>query len=141
MKRDDLLYGLEHQEHLEQSIEDVISGVIEDHCEKVGESFEVIAERVPWPVGVRVFKRMGIPSADHLAKRVLGDTLETLDEEHSDPDGDPTEPTQAMRDAALVFAKAIASEYVPWACQPTGDTVSVTREQAKEMLAELGEDA
>jgi hypothetical protein len=56
--------------------------------------------------------------------------LETLDEEHSDPEGDYTRPTPTMQAAALAFAQAVTSEYVSWACEPTGKVIEVTREEA-----------
>lgn len=50
------------------------------------------------------------------ANEILETVLEELDEEHADPGGDPTEPTQTMIDAANTLAYVIESEYTSWAC-------------------------
>ena len=46
---------------------------------------------------------------------ILEMLLENLDEELSDPDGDLTEPTEAMKEAEKVFLAVIENEYKPWA--------------------------
>lgn len=51
------------------------------------------------------------------AERILANALETADEEHSDPDGDGTEPNEAMKAAARAFADVLDREYVTWACE------------------------
>ena len=49
--------------------------------------------------------------------------LDELDQEHGDPDGDATEPTEAMRKAADDLAAIVEREYVSWMC----DTVVLVR--------------
>lgn len=49
--------------------------------------------------------------------RILDDILERLDEELSNPDGEPTEPTPKMRAAAEALVDAIKADYVVWACE------------------------
>lgn len=58
---------------------------------------------------------------DH--ERILADALEAADGERADPDGDGTEPTDAMRVAALEFAKVLDREYVSWACERVTDPI------------------
>ncbi len=57
---------------------------------------------------------------DDLLERVL----EHLDENYSDSAEDETKPTEAMKEAANIFADAIEREYVPWNCE-VGHTESV----------------
>lgn len=65
--------------------------------------------------------------------------LERLDEEYGDPEGDGCEPTAAMLAAQKAFVDAVLAEYVPWACEPTGNKLTVNalewaREHAPEWL-------
>jgi hypothetical protein len=120
VSRDDKLYGLEHEEVFRCGIGEVVERAIENAG---GEG------EVDWPVNVRVFRRMDVKRlASMIATDALDHVLETLDEEHADPDGDATKPTQAMKDAAAAFAKVVCDEYVPWACEPTGEVIEYTRE-------------
>jgi len=59
------------------------------------------------------------------AESILENALERLDEEYGNPDGDYTKPTPAMTAAAEAFAKVLAAEYSVWACEPTGEKVTV----------------
>lgn len=67
-----------------------------------------------------------------IAEDLLDRLLERLDEENSDPDGDNTEPTAPMKDAAKTFVEAVVSGYFVWACEPTGQVIEISRGQAKE---------
>lgn len=69
-----------------------------------------------WPDELPVygFRRMRF---EFDAERILARALEDADEEHGDPDGDGTEPTEAMKDAALAFVEVLDREYVTWACE------------------------
>jgi hypothetical protein len=52
--------------------------------------------------------------------------LESLDEEYGDPDGNPTEPTETMKEAEAAFLAVIEREYVVWACDEVcRETVNV----------------
>jgi hypothetical protein len=53
-----------------------------------------------------------------------------LDEEYSDPDGDYTKPTERMKVVARVFVDAVLNDYQAWACEPTGEVVEITWEDA-----------
>lgn len=75
-------------------------------------------------------------------ERILADALEAADEEHSDPDGDGTEPTPAMIAAAEAFAAVLDREYVVWACECYHDltvkvnVAAVVRSHAPQWLDE-----
>lgn len=127
------LYGLDGWERLVADVETVVERVIDDACVKAGEPFDAIATRITWPLHVRVFRPMELPSLDRMADHILDNLMEWLDEEHADPDGDPTDPTPAMRKAALVCAKAVRKGYISWSCEPTGDTILVTQKEAQAM--------
>jgi hypothetical protein len=47
---------------------------------------------------------------------ILERTLEYLDEEYGDPDGDHSDPTPVMEEAALKLAEVIAHDYEVWIC-------------------------
>jgi hypothetical protein len=95
-------------------------------------------QNVDWPVELMVFRPMDVKRlARYVAERALEEVLEYLDEEHSNPDGDATEPTPAMKSAADVFAKAITDEYVSWACEPTGEVAKWTREMWEKEVEQL----
>lgn len=132
MTPQDRLYGLEHQEQLDTNIESVVGRVLDDACHYAGESFDAIAERVAWPIKVRVFRRMDVSKLKGIiAQNALEHVLELLDEEHADPDGDSAEPTAGMISASEAFAAAIVSDYVSWACEPTGEVVEITKDEAR----------
>ena len=133
----DTCYGLGCWDRLEVDEEDVIHRIIEDACEKVGEEFDAIAARIEWPIKIVVFRRCDI-GGEECAKRIARDAidhaLEYLDEEYSDPDGDPTEATEGMKKAALLFGRAVVADYVPWSCVPTGEVIEYTQEEAKRLV-------
>ncbi len=55
----------------------------------------------------------------------LSTLIERLDEEYSDPEGDGTKATETMLAAERAFIAAVLAEYKPWACEPTGNVVTV----------------
>lgn len=59
------------------------------------------------------------------AKNLVEDLLESLEDDYGDPDGDGTKPTERMIEAAEQFIKVIEHEYVPWAMEKTGESVTV----------------
>lgn|SRR5574343_790476 len=134
MNKNDILYGLKTDEQLKASVEDVVETMIDD-IYSPGMSLQHNMDAIPWPIRVLKFRRMDITRfIPILAEKFAEDALEILDEEHGDPDGDPTKPSQRMKDAALEFAMVVVDEYIPWGCEPTGEVIEVTREMAKEML-------
>ncbi len=101
---EEVLYGLEDDETLSNSIEEVTDRF------RDGE-----------PVEVRVFRRMKVNSA-RLADRLLEWFLEDLDEDYGDPEN-PTVETVPMKAAASQFVQAVLKEYVVWNCEPTGESI------------------
>ena len=131
----DVLYGLDYEEHLScVSPEEVVEAVIDDACLKVGESFVEIADRIEWPIKVLAFRRVNLDQKrDQIASFALEQVLDWLDEDYSDPEGNPTVATEAMKTAANKLADAIIEDYTPWSCEPTGEVVEFTRDEAKEI--------
>jgi hypothetical protein len=139
MTPDDKLYGFDDQEQLDNSVEEVIEQLVDNACVKVGEPFGVIAARITWPIQVHVFRRVDVKKcAGRIAERALEDALETLDDEHGDEGCNPTTPTERMKEAAAEFGKAVTEDYVSWACEPTGEVIEFTLEQARELFDEEG---
>lgn len=71
--------------------------------------------------------------------------IECLDEEYSDPEGDYSVPTPAMREAERVFIQAVLKEYKSWLCEPTGVKHTVRaydwiKENAPQWLDHMEED-
>lgn len=106
MKKTDILYGLRHQEELNDSVEDVVEYQLEGDTNSAEEIIE--------------FRRVAVKDWGGMGGRVLERVLEELDEEYGDPNGDFPEPTKAMKEAADTFMKVVLDEYVPWNCEPTG---------------------
>lgn len=125
------LYGLKDGERLESSVEDAMIRVLD---RVPGESFEQCLDLPPWPVKLHVYKPMEVGGEQHaqsIARSILESELNTLDEEYGDPDGDYTEPTEAMKEAALTLARVILRDYKPWVCEFTGEVVEIPREEAE----------
>lgn len=136
---DERLYGLADDERLEMDPETVVERVMDDACQTPGEPFDATASRVEWPIRVHVFKRMDVSGmGDSLGEDALERVLEQLDEEHADPDGDPTEPTEAMKAAALAFGRAVVAEYKSWAAERTKEVVEFSRGEVEMMGKETG---
>ena len=134
MNKQERLYGLADCEHVQGDIETVIEDLVNAASEP-GDTMEQACNRVEWPIEVCVFRRMVVSHwTKALADQALENALETLDEELSDPEGDATEPTEAMRAAALEFARVVCAEYVPWACERTGEVMKVTKADALRMM-------
>lgn len=131
------LYGLEDQERLDDELRDVIERAVEDACEVVGEGTDVIISRMLWPLRVLVYRHAELASPEELGRIALDALLERLDEKYGNEDEcGPDKPTDAMVAAATALGESVREEYVPWACEPTGEVIEVTEEQAREMLGE-----
>lgn len=127
-------YGMENTERLEfDDPDEVVDRYLDDAVNTPGESFDSVAERLAFPIEVCEYEPMEIPDAQDIANSALEHALENLDEEYGDPDGDNTEPTEAMKAAALSFGRAVVADYVPWACEQTGKVIEYTREQCREI--------
>ena len=124
-------------------------------CSKDNErlTHESIDEAVEWflsalrPAGmppkviVYGFARLEIMAATHRGDPLEG-FLERLDEEHADPDGGCTFPTERMKEAERVFIEAVLAEYVPWGCEQVTeveiDAMAWVREHRPDWLDENG---
>ena len=96
-------------------------------------TFDEAAASEEWPMKICVFRRMDHWTSRHiLAERALDRLLEDLDEEYGDHDGEPTEPSESMKRASLAFADSILKEYMPFMCEPTGEVIEITKQQAEE---------
>lgn len=137
MKQQEIFYGVEGQEQLDESVKDVVESLVNGGWSYTGGSgsWKEIADQISWPIEVHVYRRRALPRPE----TILGFVLDMLDEEYCDPDGDNTDPTPGMKAAAETFVQAILSEYVPWRCEPTGEIIRVTREEAAAMLGEKEE--
>lgn len=134
MKKDDIYYGLDGWEHLADSEDEAIETIVNEACDALGEKWETIASRITWPIELLKFKRRdtgGEIGAKYIAETILCDTLEGLDEEYGDIDGDYTRPTDKMRKAAVEFGQAVIDGYVPWQCEPNGEIVTFTKEEVE----------
>lgn len=116
-------YGHGDQERLDSDIEDTVRKVMED------------GDYSDFPIKINVFKTMSIAKdAETLARDILEDILERLDQEHGDPDSNGTEPTEDMRKASLAFAKVILNDYQSWVCEKTGEVIEYSKEEAEKVL-------
>lgn len=137
MNKDDRCYGLDHQERLDAEPEDVVEGLLGAAVERPDEPFDATADRMTWPLKVHVFRRVSlIRHIPLLALNAVEGMLERLDEDYAGEDAAATKPTEAMKAAAVALAQAVVAEYVPWACEPTGEVIEYTREQAKALWEE-----
>lgn len=130
--KDDALYGCETDEQLQESVE----AVVEAWFDETDGPFDNAAENIEWPLKVYVYRRKTVSEQDKAlnAGRVLARILDDLDDEYGDPDGDHTESTPGMMEAAKAFVEAVCREYAPWACERTGEVVQVTRGEARKMV-------
>lgn len=133
---DERLYGLEGWETFLGNFDEVVAKAIDDGHVFVDEGEDALANRIAWPLKVLVFRRVRIDEKDVklAAKVAIEYVLDLLDAEYGNPENDKTEPTAKMAEAALVFARAIASEYTPWAYEATGEIIKVSREEARKMV-------
>ena len=117
------LYGYDGQEILNTSVEDVLLYLMEDD------------DYTNFPIKVYVFRRQTpFENLDEFSNSILEDILEHLDERYADPDGDYTEPTEKMIKASIEFSKVISEEYIPYACERTGEVLEFTKEEAKKTI-------
>lgn len=106
-----VLWGEEWDEHLRF---DDIDDAIEDHLENYSHLPGAHSDRVLTFLG---FVRMPLPDPQVNAEWLLEHLLERLDEEFSDPDGDPTKPTDTMMAAAVSFVEAVQGTYKGYPCE------------------------
>ena len=128
MKKNEIMYGEYSQEFLDSSIDDVVERVLDNNVTKAGESFDETADNIEWPIKVYVFKRMEMDAgwAKHIADVALETALESLDDTYGQID-EGYDASDKMKEAAKAFGEVMASDYVPWACEKTGEVIEVTR--------------
>lgn len=132
-ERIELMYGDGEQEQLDVSEEDIIEHILDECCEKAGESFDTIADRIEWPIRVYEYRRMAVSDGKKkwLSNDVLMRVIEALEEEYGDPDSWSQKISQSMEAAAKTFVDTVANEFIVWACEQTGEYTDWTREMAK----------
>lgn len=101
-----LLYGIDGQEFLDDSIEEVIERIKNE------------LNNIKWPIEVFEHKPIEIYLfGSGLIERIL----EELDDEYGNPyTTSYTKPTDAMIEAADNLVDVIKRDYNVWACEPTG---------------------
>lgn len=100
-------WGFDNDEHLSCTDRDEAIDEYLDNCYPgpYPETLEVIG----------FVRRKADPDTWRLG--VLDRLLENLDEEYGDPDGGPTDPTPAMKEAEQTFVSAVLAEYEVWQCE------------------------
>lgn len=82
---------------------------------------EILDQLNPMPKTITVCKyKREVVKQNIDANLILESTIENLDERYGDSDGEPTDMTDAMLQAAKLFTKIIKKEYVPWTCEKVG---------------------
>ena len=111
MKKDDIFWGFLDSDKLFDSVEEVIEDFYEQSGEDVEDNMLTIHE----------YKRMEFK----LAGSPIIDELESIyyeiDEEHGNPEGAPTQPSDAVKAKAKELEELIETEYVNYWCEPTGN--------------------
>ena len=115
-------YGETEQERLDTDPEDVVSSVFD--------SYEAVAE-YEYPFIVHIFKRQKVDiDGDYVLERIL----ENLDDDHADPDGDYTKPTEKMKIAVEKLIEVIKSEYRSFMCETTGEKIEYSQKDVLEIV-------
>jgi len=94
----------------EKLVHETINAAIKEHLEHYHELSDA-----PHEIIVVGYSRMQPVLSDN---DTLEHTLEYLDEEFGDPDGDRTKPTEKMREAERAYHAVILAEYESWMCEP-----------------------
>jgi hypothetical protein len=131
----ELLYGFDGDEQLNHTDPDEVVGYhLDDLWEPTAHGIQWRLSAVKWPLRVLEFRPMDIKRhVVRFAEITLEELLERCDEEHADPNGGPTEPTENMQKAACAFVDAVLSEYKVWSHEPTGRVLEYTEEQARKI--------
>lgn len=95
---------VEYLTHTEQddAIESLLDGV--GDIDKLPETLEIYG-----------YARQ-LPKVNTWAVNILDRFLENLDEEYGNPDGNYTESTDSMKEAAEKFVTTVLDDYVSWVC-------------------------
>lgn len=129
------LYTFGESDRLWDSVAEAVERYVED-CAFMADSTADSIEAVEWPLKLHAFRRVTV-SPRWVSDRA-GGLVETLIADWSDsfgtqvgPNPDPTPEMLAAMESAV---RAIVGQLTVSHCEPTGETVTVTKEQAKEML-------
>lgn len=132
MKKTDILYGLEGWERLEPSLEEAV----ERFKDEAGEDLK-------WPIRISVFRRVDV-GGESMAVDIADDILEWwIDNLLADYGGGEQNSgdveTEKMRNAALAFGRAVVEDYVPWACEETGEVCEVYEDHVERVVPPGGQ--
>lgn len=120
----DSLFGFRNQgEECFNEIEDAVRDYVES---REWPTIAQCIEGAEWPLVVDEFKQMAKPTPEKMLERLL----EGWHEDFGDPAGDPADPTPEMISAM----KTILDGLTVWACEETGRSFTVTKEDAKRLL-------
>ena len=122
------MYGLDHWEELEGSINDVLERIYTDYFEGIRDTDEDIAARVSWPVVVWEHKRQELPEDKQMADNILKELYERLNDQYQEDSY--IEPTDNEKTYALMLVKCVIASYEPWYCDRTGRKMTITKEMA-----------
>jgi hypothetical protein len=128
---------LDGWETLESTPEEVLDTLLNEACSRPDEPFDSVVKNFEWPLRILGYRRMKVGIwAERLAGRALETVLDRLDDEYGG-DVDSTEPTPEMKAAAETFVRAVVDQYVPYACEPNGEVIEVTREEVEKHYNEM----
>jgi hypothetical protein len=113
-------WGAHEEERLVHEDKDEAIEAILDDCAEMPETIKVCGYARMRPNIIEAYKG-----------DVLERLLESLDEEHADPDGDSTEPTEAMKEAEAAFLAVVDKEYESWACEEITQEIVNVQEWVK----------
>uniref|UniRef100_A0A6H1ZXB4 Uncharacterized protein n=1 Tax=viral metagenome TaxID=1070528 RepID=A0A6H1ZXB4_9ZZZZ len=83
--------------------------------EAIGELLDILPGIFPDKITLYCYSRIKVEESN--CNDSLNELIEYLDEEFGDPEGDPSEITDKMREAEKEFVRVVVSEYTPWACE------------------------
>jgi hypothetical protein len=122
---DSIFWSVEDNEELSHTdLEDAVEEYLDDFMSP--RMTQADWDAIPETVEVIGYKRMDpltVGSVDHYGP--LDHLLESLDDEFGDPNGNPTDRTSAMEDAAEEFVGKVLAEYTVWACEPSGEKETI----------------
>lgn len=98
----------------DDAAESLYSDSIEEELEDW--AAQIWPDPMPETIEVYGYARVEDPPAEHFSFSILDRLLEDLDDEHADPNGGGTLPTDAMKAAALEFVEKVLAEYHVWSC-------------------------
>jgi len=126
-------WGLEDDENLTHTeMDDAIESILDGTGD---------IKDLPETIEVCGFVYLDLPSVESLASRVLGDFIEGLDENYSNPDAGYTKETGTMKEAAVAFVTTVLEKYKVWACDLVKRETINVREWIKENRSDWLEDA